>query len=148
MALILHPTLESDHVHGHPGQRRLIVQYDLVLEPDDSALGHQLTEHVMVHAVDTGEAPTTPREGALLASETAFVGLQGRHRRTVEATLWRTELDVQEDWWRAGPDGSVEAVAEWVDHLTAEIRVLWSSEQIAGASSPILSGSWGALGRD
>ncbi len=148
MATILHATLESDHVAGHPGRRRLIVRYDLVLEPDDPALGHQLTERVTVRAVDDGESFTPPRGEALLATETTFTGVSGVQRRAVEAVLWRTDLDVQQDWWRAGPDGAVEALAEWVDHLEAEIVVSLSSEAVAAARTPVLTGSWGPLGRD
>jgi hypothetical protein len=148
MAVILHPTLEFDHVTEHPGRRRLIVQYDLLLEPGEPAVGHQLTERVVVRAVDVGDAPTAPRHAALLATEARFVGVQGLQRRTVEATLWRTDLDVHEDWWRAGADGAIEAIAEWVDHLCAEIAVSLSSELLVEATTPVLSGSWGALGRD
>lgn len=148
MATILHPSLESDHVADHPGRRRLIVRYDLALDPDDPALGHQLTERVTVRAVDEGGAFTAPQSEALLATETTFVGVSGVQRRVVEAVLWRTDLDVQQDWWRAGPDGAIEALAEWVDHLGAEIVVSLSSEAVATASTPALTGSWGALGRD
>ncbi|MGF1597915.1 MAG: hypothetical protein ACFCVK_13445 [Acidimicrobiales bacterium] len=148
MPTINEPTLTVRPVDGRPGQRRVVVDYELACEPDDPMAGAEAVEHVLVHAVDEHDAAVRPAGGPVLELQDRLVLTPGRRRRTLEGLVDRVDLDVQQDWWSTDHGGSPQPIAEWLDHLTAEIRLRVADEPVVGATTPVVTGSWGALGRD
>ena len=135
-------------VAGHPGQRRLRVVYDVGCGPADPAAGHPVAEHIAIHAVDEHDAAVRPRPTAILEISDTFVAAVGTHQRSVEHVVNRVDLDVEQDWWAADHGGEPVPIAEWLDHVAADIRLEFGGGAIVTVTTPIVTGSWGALGHD
>lgn len=149
MAEITNVQLDVRHVSDHPGQRVVVVDYQLDVPAGDELIGQRVTEEITVRARDEHDAPVPPRQPGVSASSTFAIDAAGTIPRHHEQVVDRTQLDVEEDWWRSGPGGEVLPIAELLDHLTAEVIVsVGDHERELDASSPPLTGSWGALGRD
>ena len=146
MVTIQNPTLAVEEVPDHPGRRLLVVEFDLDVPPDGVA-EEDLVEAVTVRATDLGDAPVKPSDLRIeLRRAPGPHGRPGHHR--FERQVARVELDVEQDWWRAGPGGEVEPLSEFADHLVADITVRTVGPVVATAESPVVTGSWGALGAD
>jgi len=145
---ICDPTLTVHPVAGHPGQRRVRVDYDVACDPTDPTVGNAIVEHIVIHAVDEHDAAAQPRMTALVDTEQTFVAAVGVQHRVFEQTLHRVDLDVEQDWWSADQGGQPKPIAEWLDHIAAEIALHLGDELTAKATTPVVSGSWGALGHD
>ena len=148
MATIANPSLSVVTVAGHPGQRRLRVVYDVGCDPADPAAGHPVAEHIAIHAVDEHDAAVRPRPTAILEIDGTFVVAAGTHQRSVEHVVNRVDLDVEQDWWAADQGGEPVPIAEWLDHVAADIRLEFGGGAIAVVTTPTVTGSWGALGHD
>jgi hypothetical protein len=57
------------------------------------------------------------------------------------------DLDVEEDLWRSTPGGN-QPIAEWLDHLVADISLADGDDVVSEGTSPVVTGSWGPLGSD
>ena len=146
MVTITNTSLEVGVVDGHPGLRRVSVAYDLEYGPDDN--GVALVERAAVHAVDEHDAPTAPRGTPVVVFHGVVApGLTVQHR-THEANVRRVDLDVEQDWWTNDDSGEVIPIAEWADHLIADVSLHPLGDAVATAASQVLTGSWGPLGTD
>ena len=148
MATISNASLTVVTVAGHPGERRLHVVYDLGCDPSDPAAGHPVAEHIAIHAVDEHDAAVRPRETAILELDDTYVVATGTHQRSVEHVVHRVDLDVEQDWWEADQGGTPVPIAEWLDHIVADIGLQFADGAIAETTTPTVTGSWGALGSD
>lgn len=148
MATISNASITVTPVAGHPGQRRLLVTYDVGCAPADPAVGHPVAEHIAVHAVDEHDAAVRPRPTAILEIDDRFVAAAGTHPRSVERVVNRVDLDVEEDWWDTDQGGGTVPIAEWLDHLAADIRLEFGGGAVVTETTPTVTGSWGALGDD
>jgi hypothetical protein len=148
MVSINNPSLEVTVIAGHPGQRTVRVEYDIVASPDDSMVGAEVYERVQVHGIDLHDAPVAANSRPLVTHQESFTVEKGEHHRVVNTTVHRASLDVEQDWWNTGLGGETEPLAEWIDHLVAEIRLSDGLVDIDQASTPVVTGSWGALGTD
>jgi len=145
---ISNATLTVDAVVGHAGQRCVRVAYDIVCDPNDPVVGSTMVERVVIHAVDEHDATAPPRRRPILRCEEALVATAGTDRRTLERIVNRFNLDVQEDWWSTNHGGEPVPIAEWLDHIAADIRLDVGGELAAETTTPTVTGSWGALGQD
>jgi len=148
MAAIHDVRLAVGPVDGHPASRRLRVEYELELEPDHPAVGRPVEERTRVRAVDEHDAAVRPATEPAVQTLASFVARAGRTRHAVEATVHRLALDVEADWWAADLGGEALPIAEWLDHLVAEVAVALDGVEVAAATSAVVTGSWGVLGRD
>jgi hypothetical protein len=148
MQTIADPTLTVHTVAGHPGQRRVRVDYDVVLDPTDPIIGTTIVERIVVRAVDEHDAATQPPTTPIVDAERTFVAASGIQHRTFEQILHRVDLDVVQDWWSADQGGEPKPIAEWLDHLAAEIGLHLADKLTSRATTPVVTGSWGALGHD
>jgi hypothetical protein len=146
MSTFFDPTLTVEPVADHDAQRRLRVVYELDLKPGDRLIGQTIGEHVVVHAVDEHDAAAFPAREPVAEQHATFVGATGLQRREVEFTVHRSALDVQQDWWSSGPAGEVRPIAEWPDHIAADIHLSLSGHVVAETTTRTVTGSWGALG--
>jgi hypothetical protein len=147
MVTIVDPQLRVEPVEGHPGERRLVVTYSIQVPPFDPDLGATLREDVLVTARDEHDAPVFPSELEvhLRGEVTAQPGVTPR---TLTTDVHRADLDVEKDWWRINEGGGFEPIAEFVDHLVAQVTLRVDDLIVAMATSPTITGSWGALGDD
>lgn len=122
--------------------------YDVACEDADPAAGGTVVARVVVHAVDDHDAAVGPRRTPILESRETFVPAIGVKRRRLEQIVDRVDLDVEQDWWSSSQSGEPDAIAEWLDHIVAEIHLELAGEEVAEATTPPVTGSWGALGRD
>ncbi len=122
--------------------------YDIVCDPNDPAVGSTMVEHVVIHAV--GEHPTEaqPRRTPILDSEETLIATAGTNRRTLEHIVNRVALDVQQDLWSSDHGGGIVPMAEWLDHIEADIRLDVAGDVAVETTTPTVTGSWGALGHD
>jgi hypothetical protein len=149
MRTIQEPRLSVEQIPDHSGQRKVRVSYQLVTGgPDDSEFTPLVTERIVVHGIDFHDAPVEPTTTPLLVNESTYAATTGTIERVYEQTLNRDELDVERDWWSTDLDGSVQPIAEWVDHIVAEIHVAVDGRVIDEARTAVVTGSWGALGPD
>ncbi|MFW2380605.1 MAG: hypothetical protein ACN4GZ_02520 [Acidimicrobiales bacterium] len=148
MASIHNQILDVSPVEGHPGQRTVRVEYDIVAHPGDAMVGAEIYERVRVHGVDLRDAPVPANSRPLVIHQESFIVEKGERHRVVETTVHRSSLDVEQDWWNTGQGGETQPLAEWVDHLVAEIQLSDGLVEIDQASTPVVTGSWGALGPD
>lgn len=148
MVTIVDPQLHVEHVGGHPGERRLVVSYGIASNADDSTIGATVREEAIVTARDEHDAPIFPSDLRVLLSSEVTVESAGVLERTLTTDVHRVDLDVEQDWWRTNDGGGFEPIAEFADHLVATITLTVGDELVASASTPTLSGSWGALGND
>lgn len=148
MPTIHDPVLTVVPVPGSPGLRLLRVEFVVACAPFDPAIGHEVAQRVVVRAVDEHDADVTPRAAPVVEVEDSFVMAEGRHHRRAERPVHRTDLDVAQDWWDTDQGGSTVPIAEWVDHISAEVRLTYAGHVVAEAATPVVTGSWGALGQD
>ena len=135
--------LQVEAVEGRTGRRRLIVEFEL--DEDRGRVPSRHTASVVVCPVDLGDAPTTPAH--LHVELVPAVSPTGRFR--FEQVVPRSDLDVEQDWWRTGQGGEVEPIGEFVDHIHAVITIHDESGRLlAHAETPMVTASWGALGED
>ena len=147
MVTIVDPQLRVETLDGHPGERRLVVTYSLHVPPFDPDLGATLSEDVVVGASDQHDAPVAPKPlDVHLRAE--VVAQPGATPRTLTTDVHRADLDVEQDWWRINEGGGFDPIAEFVDHLVATVTVRSGDLVVATATSPPITGSWGALGDD
>ena len=142
-----HPTIEVDSIPGRPGRRCLRVCYDLVVDSANPAVGGVVNERIVVSAVDLGDAPMAANPNPIVVLEASFAAEAGRATRCREAVVARTALDVEVDWWSSGNGGETVPIAEWVDHVSAIIQVDVDGSARCDATTPVITGSWGALGK-
>ena len=148
MVTIHNQVLDVHPVDGHPGQRTVRIEYDIVASPDDPMVGAVVYERVQVHGVDLLDAPVPANSRPLVTHQESFTVEAGEHHRVVETIVHRTSLDVEQDWWNTGSGGETQPLAEWMDHIVAEIRLNGGLVDLDQASTPVFTGSWGALGHD
>ncbi len=148
MVSIHNPHLDVVPVEGHPGQRRVRVEYDMVASADDPMVDAEIYERVQVHGVDLSDAPVAANSRPLVTHQRSFPVGEGEHHMVVDVTVNRSALDVEQDWWNTGQGGEIQPLAEWADHLVAEIRLNDGLVDLDQASTPVITGSWGALGAD
>ncbi len=145
---ISNPTLSIERVDDQPGQRRVRVDYDVVWTDGDPVPRATVDAVVVVHAVDEHDSPIEPRAAPILSSEETFVATRGTERHCIERVVHRVDLDVDQDWWSTDHGGDPQPIAEWVDHVAADIRLRIAGEIVAQATTETVTGSWGALGDD
>lgn len=146
MPAIRDAQLEVQDVFDHPGRRRLVVRYVVEVADDDPLIGRSLRARAVVHGIDAGDAPVPPRPVQVEVGDTQIELTAGRLVREHRRVVHRTDLDVEEDWWRADDAGFPEPIAELVDHLGGEVTLLDGEQEVARADLPVVTGSWGALG--
>ena len=123
------------------------VTYELDVGPADLSAGRELVERVVVHAVDEHDAAVRPSGAPVLDVSEALALSAGRHRRVVERAVRRIDLDVEQDWWSSGQGGETIPIAEWADHLAAEVSILVDGRAVAVVGTPTVTGSWGPVAR-
>ena len=149
MVRIASPQLSISHARpGHPGRRQIRIAYDLVVAPGDALAGRELREVVALVAVDVHDAAVAPTSAPVLYLATTVTANEGSHRRVLERELDRVDLDVVADWWATNNEGEPVAIAEWLDHLAGSIVLELDGTVLDEARTPVVTGSWGALGPD
>ncbi|MDH3499104.1 MAG: hypothetical protein OEM97_03195 [Acidimicrobiia bacterium] len=148
MVTIVDPQLQVEAVPDHPGNRRLIVSYTIAVPAGDPAIGDWVLEEATVHARDCHDAPVPPTDLSVKMEGRTHVDQAGPIPRRIATDVHRVDLDVEQDWWRTDHAGGVEPIAEFVDHLVAEVALRLDADVLATAETPMITGSWGALGRD
>ena len=143
---ILNSELRVESLDDGSPRRRLVVEYDIDVDSDDRLVGRELAERISVHAVDQHDAAVRPRPQPVVERTANVTCESGVTDRRAVFTLHRTALDVNQDWWSSGPGGEVRPIAEWTDHLAADISLSVSGRLVAQAMTSTVSGSWGALG--
>lgn len=133
---------------GRPGRRLLRMAYDLTLDPGEPMGRRALEERVVVHAVDEHDAAVPPNREPVLRCTATFEPTSPEVHRSIDRPVVRADLDVEQDWWATSNEGETIPIAEWLDHLVGEISLWRDGVQVAAASTPVVTGSWGALGRD
>jgi hypothetical protein len=144
---ISNASLTVDVSERGPGVRRIRVAYDVEWGPTDAATD-VLVEVVSVHAVDEHDAPARPNDAPVIVFHRTVRPGSRTERREFEGFVHRTELDVEQDWWSTDESGATVPIAEWVDHVVADISFHEPGTAVAEARTPVVSGSWGALGAD
>jgi hypothetical protein len=145
---IRNPELRVEAIDGRAGERRLVVTYGLDINPDDPAIGSTVSEDVTVTARDVHDAPVFPSEFEVHLRGELVSAPAGSSPRRLATDVHRADLDVEQDWWRINAGGAFEAIAEFLDHLVAEVQLTIDDEIVATATTPTITGSWGALGTD
>ncbi len=148
MVSIVNPQLFVEGIDDAPLLRTLRVVFDLVIEREDLRVGSEVTERVTVRERDLHDATFGPDSLSVTSTERYEIARPGTTHRAVAAIVERGKLDVQEDWWRSDHSGGMEPIAEFQDHLQAEIAISIGDQLVAEATTPIATGSWGVLGRD
>lgn len=148
MALITSPTLKVETCGDDIGRRRLLVEYDVTFEPDEATVGSEVLARVVVNAVDRHDAAVLPSTQPIAGDEDAFHAVRGTVHRTHEYVVHRSDLDVEQDLWRADNGGTPQPIAEWLDHLAAMVTLDVAGSRLAEAATPVVTGSWGVLGSD
>ena len=148
MTRILDPELDVERVEGHPGDRRLIVTYRLDVPDGDAVVAQAVHEEAVVVSRDEHDAPIRPLAVEFRLEGDSTIERPGVHPRRLVSDVHRFQLDVEQDWWDTDQAGGTEPIAEFVDHLAATITVRLGDRTVATADTPVLTGSWGALGSD
>lgn len=148
MVRIIDPELHVERVEGHPGDRRLIVTYRLEIAPGDPVVGAVARDEVVVTAHDLHDAPVLPSHIEFRFRGEVHIEDAGIIDRRLERDVHRVDLDVEQDWWDTDLAGGTTPIAEFADHLVATLTVSVDGRGVATATSPVVSGSWGALGDD
>ncbi len=148
MVVIVDPHLHVEHVAGHPGERRLVVTYTIEVPAGDPSIGRWIGEEATVHAEDARDAPVPPTDLTVQLEDRLVVEKPGRILRRLTTDVHRVDLDVEQDWWRTDHAGGIEPIAEFADHLVAEVVLRLGNDVVATAKTPMITGSWGALGTD
>ncbi|NNF56274.1 MAG: hypothetical protein HKN03_17745 [Acidimicrobiales bacterium] len=118
------------------------------MRPEDLLEYHHVLERATVHGRDLHDAPTDAAVVPIAVLKGEWTAKAGVVHRQLDAIVDRIDLDVQQDWWRTDSGGGVEPIAEFTDHLQADIELSIEGDIVALATTPLLSGSWGALGAD
>jgi hypothetical protein len=147
MVTITSAELHVEPVTGVAGDRRLVVAYTIRVPEGDPMIGTSLVEEAVVHARDVGGTPVAPTE-LEVRMEGAFAVEAGEHGRALTTDVHRVDLDVERDWWRTDHAGGIEPIAEFVDHIVADVWLRSGDAVVATTTTPTLTGSWGALGDD
>ena len=145
---IVDPSMSIEEVENHPGRRNVRVTYELVVRDPDPSAGQELLQRIVVHGVDEHDAAIPPRGEPVAVMEATIRAVSGTHQQMAEAIVNEVDLDVEEDLWRNTPSGDAEPIAEWLDHLVAEISLAEGQTVVATATTPVVTGSWGPLGSD
>lgn len=148
MVRIVEPSLRVERIDGRPGERRLVVEYDLVVDDDEPIVGWSLRDRAVVVARDEHDAPVPPSATEIVVEGGSTVAVPGATSRRLESEVHRVALDVEQDWWDTDDAGGTTPIAEFEDHLVAHVVLMLDDEEIATAWTPVVSGSWGALGAD
>ncbi len=148
MVGILQPELSVERVPDRPGERCLVVSYELDIAQDDPAIGHVVREEVVVEPRDEHDAPVRPQPVAFRFVDEVTVTEPGTIDRRLEKEVHRVDLDVEQDWWDTDLAGGTEPIAEFADHLDATLTLRVGGIEIARRMTPVVTGSWGALGTD
>lgn len=148
MVRIIDPELHVEHVDGHPGDRRLIVTYRLEIAGGDAVVGAVAHDEVVVTAHDEHDAPILPAHIEFRFGDRLSIDRPGTVDRRLDCVVHRVDLDVERDWWDTDQAGGTTPIAEFADHLIATLTVSVDGRGVATASTPVVSGSWGALGDD
>jgi hypothetical protein len=142
------PSLTVHTVEARLGARLVRVAYDLSCAPTDAAQGRILVERVAVHAVDEHDGPVEPTRSPIVILHQTVILSVGTERRVLETNVQRTDLDVEQDWWSTDQSGQSIPIAEWVDHIVADISLHEMGEALEQTTTAVVTGSWGALGPD
>lgn len=148
MVKILEPELHVERIEGRPGERRLVVAYRLEIAPGEPIVGGVIHDEAVVTAKDEHDAPVFPAHVDFRFGGEVPVDAAGTIERRLEREVHRFDLDVEQDWWDTDQAGGTKPIAEFADHLIATLTVSVEGRQVATATSPVVSGSWGALGAD
>lgn len=148
MTIILEPELRVERVDGHPGQRRVVVTYRLEVPTNDPVIGRSVHEDAVVTSCDEHDAPVRPMPVEFRLDGDSTIRSAGVFSRRLVAEVHRVDLDVEQDWWETDEAGGTRPIAEFADHLVARITVHDGDLVVATADTPMLTGSWGALGAD
>lgn len=148
MAAIQRAELEVLRVEDDSAQRRLRVAYELALPAGDDLEGVEVAEEIVVHGISLADGLSRANSHPITIHHDTFVAARGGTARRFEKLVHRNDLDVEQDWWRAGQGGETEEIAEWIDHLVADIRLEHSGRIVDQVTTAVVSGSWGVLGED
>lgn len=148
MVRIVDPELHVEPRPGHRGDRRVVVTYHLVVDADDPVIGAPVEERVVVEPVDEHDAPVRPTSFSMSVRHRIVPTSAGTTVRHLSSDVHRVDLDVEQDWWRTDTGGGTEPIAEFLDHLAATVTLHADGEELARAVTPVVTGSWGALGDD
>lgn len=146
VVVIRNPQIRIEPVGDGSARRRVVVTYGVDVDVADVVVDHDFAEHITVHAVDEHDAPARPDPQPVAERSDTMTCQLGTTERRVEFVVHRTSLDVSQDWWSSGSGGEVQPIAEWLDHLAADITLSSSGICVAQATTPTVTGSWGALG--
>lgn len=147
MPTISDPRLEVRMVPDAPGRRELVVSYVLTWDEVDSRSDGEALVRAVVRSRDLHDGPVRPEPFELHMEQRESAHDAGG-RREQRRQVGRAELDVLRDWWRSGQGGEIEPIAEFADHLVAEIALWLDGDVVAEATTPVVTGSWGPLGDD
>ncbi len=147
MTSIVDPRLDIRDVPEDVGRCMVTVTYELDISPADLSGGQEFVTRVVVHSVDEHDAAVRPSGVPVLDVSEELVTTAGRHRRVVERAVRRIDLDVEQDWWSSGQGGETIPIAEWADHLAAEVSILVDGRVVAMVGTPTVTGSWGPAAR-
>lgn len=139
------PVLTIGQVEGDDRHRLAIVTYTLELEPSDHLVDRPVDERVRLHAVDEHDAAVRPESRPIAVRHHSYPGRAGSTARRVEMVVTRDALDVQRDWWSSGPGGETRPIAEWPDHIAADVVLSRCGRVVASVTTPTVTGSWGLL---
>lgn len=142
--VLRHPELHVGEIEGHPGRRRVRVAAEVHVGGDLD--GVTLTETIIVRAARAIDAPVKPTSEPVVVSRQEFPAVVGSTERRTEVIVDRSSLDVTLDWWSSGHGGETEPIAEWVDRIVADVQLSIGDDVVAQATTPIVEGSWGAIG--
>lgn len=148
MVRIADPVLSVEPVAGHPGERRLVVTYTIEVPPGDPVIGGAIVEEATVRPLDVHDAPTAPMPLEVQMEHRMRVERAESLQRRLASDVHRIDLDVEQDWWDTDQAGGFQPIAEFLDHLVAEVCLRVDDTVIATAETPVVTGSWGALGKD
>ncbi len=145
---IADPELHVERIEDRPGERRLVVTYRLEVADGDPLVGQVANDHAVVTAKDEHDAPVFPSHVEFQFGGEVAVEEAGAVERRLERVVHRADLDVEQDWWDTDQAGGTQPIAEFADHLIAVLTVSSGGRELDRATSPVVSGSWGALGSD
>ncbi|MEL7156529.1 MAG: hypothetical protein AAFN30_08015 [Actinomycetota bacterium] len=145
---IADPLLQVLPIPDAPGRRELVVSYLLTWTEADTRPDGEAVARAVVRSRDLHDGPVRPEPFEVVIEEPESADGEGVWRRQLRLEVGRAQLDVLRDWWRTGHGGEIEAIAEFADHLVAEITIWLDGAVVASATTPVVTGSWGALGED
>ena len=144
MTRILNQRLEIDELPADAGRCLVRVAYEVEVAAGDPAAERAVDERIVLRAVDEHDAAVRPTPEPVVETNDTFTAAVGRTMRRVERPVRRIDLDVEQDWWSSGSGGETIPIAEWPDHLAADITLAIDDRSIAHVTTPTVTGSWGA----